>query len=126
MHMARPKIFRGYSTIHASDCGEMPLDLGRCDMVELYSRDKSTSLVGIVVDGAPMHLLLCMVFFQKTLSVVLSSLLGGMHVYNEIADSGTVAILIVVPRNELDEPIIQLNASLRVEYRTMSVTNEVT
>jgi hypothetical protein len=49
----------------------------------------------------------------------------AVNVLDQIDDTAAVAELVVIPRDELDEVVVERDASLGVEDRRVVVTNEI-
>lgn len=49
----------------------------------------------------------------------------ALHVLNQVDDSGGISELVVVPRNEFDELIVEGNAGLGVENRGVTASDEI-
>lgn len=52
-------------------------------------------------------------------------LILGLYVLDEIDDTGRVAVLVVVPRDKLDELVIQWDTSLGIKDAGVGITDEV-
>lgn len=49
----------------------------------------------------------------------------AVNVLDQVDDTAAVAELVVIPRDELDEVVVERDASLGVEDRRVVVTNEI-
>lgn len=49
----------------------------------------------------------------------------AVNVLDQVNDTAAVAELVVIPRDELDEVVVERDASLGVEDRRVVVTNEI-
>lgn len=65
------------------------------------------------------------VIICQALTNVLFAVIFLGDVFNEIDDAVRIPVLVVVPRDEFDEVVIQRNAGLGIEDRRVSVTDEV-